>query len=467
MPPGHIPVMNEDAVMVEFTQDTTYTNAEVQAKMKDRVPPATHRRLSCVALGVHASTAPRRVPRRQWRATPRGSRLMDDAFQRRLGSGFFGRGFGAGSATAAPRATATTRPKCFVRLSLPTTPSMCGRRSRARTAPSTRPAIEKRASGDCTANSPTSRTISRGRSNFDEEPEGGGVARVIRGIARGRASREPAIVPSAKKRRTRPRAIVALRSIPDLRGGPSSSASTSQRRRAARRGGRLRRRDDGQDLVRGVALVQQLVGVRHDGVGRARQHERRRQPQRRALAPQVVEAELPRRVRLSRLAVQVQVGVRSGHGPRAVEGARPRRGGPSADAADGHVGAYWRSRHRRIGGASSSSSRSMAQTLSSSSETLSESPLSSSPLSDTMKLSWGCWGECAMLPQRCWRSAAGSVWVRVVSALASCASEVALLDGGLSNWGAALLHPAGPRHRLRFRPPKLRPAGPQSLPGSA
>ena len=38
VPPGHIPVMNEDAVMVEFTQDTTYTNAEVQAKMKDRVP---------------------------------------------------------------------------------------------------------------------------------------------------------------------------------------------------------------------------------------------------------------------------------------------------------------------------------------------------------------------------------------------------------------------------------------------
>ena len=35
VPPGHIPVMNEDAVMVEFTQDTTYTNAEVQAKMKD------------------------------------------------------------------------------------------------------------------------------------------------------------------------------------------------------------------------------------------------------------------------------------------------------------------------------------------------------------------------------------------------------------------------------------------------
>ena len=35
VPPGHIPVMKEDAVMVEFTQDTTYTNAEVQAKMKD------------------------------------------------------------------------------------------------------------------------------------------------------------------------------------------------------------------------------------------------------------------------------------------------------------------------------------------------------------------------------------------------------------------------------------------------
>ena len=35
VPPGHIPIMNEDAVMVEFTQDTTYTNAEVQAKMKD------------------------------------------------------------------------------------------------------------------------------------------------------------------------------------------------------------------------------------------------------------------------------------------------------------------------------------------------------------------------------------------------------------------------------------------------
>ena len=25
VPPGHIPVMNEDAVMVEFSQDTTYT----------------------------------------------------------------------------------------------------------------------------------------------------------------------------------------------------------------------------------------------------------------------------------------------------------------------------------------------------------------------------------------------------------------------------------------------------------
>ena len=35
VPPGHIPIMNEDAVMVEFTQDTTYTNAEVQAKMTD------------------------------------------------------------------------------------------------------------------------------------------------------------------------------------------------------------------------------------------------------------------------------------------------------------------------------------------------------------------------------------------------------------------------------------------------
>ena len=35
VPPGHIPIMNEDAVMIEFTQDTTYTNAEVQAKMKD------------------------------------------------------------------------------------------------------------------------------------------------------------------------------------------------------------------------------------------------------------------------------------------------------------------------------------------------------------------------------------------------------------------------------------------------
>ena len=35
VPPGHIPVMNEDAVMVEVTQDTTYTNAEVQAKMTD------------------------------------------------------------------------------------------------------------------------------------------------------------------------------------------------------------------------------------------------------------------------------------------------------------------------------------------------------------------------------------------------------------------------------------------------
>ena len=35
VPPGHIPIMNEDAVMVEFTQDTTYTNAEVQAKMED------------------------------------------------------------------------------------------------------------------------------------------------------------------------------------------------------------------------------------------------------------------------------------------------------------------------------------------------------------------------------------------------------------------------------------------------
>ena len=96
---------------------------------------------------------------------------------RRLGSGFFFGFFGFGSATAAPRATATTRPKCFVRLSLPTTPSMCGRNSRARTAPSTRPTIEKRASGDCTANSPTSRTISRGRSSFDERRRSAAASR--------------------------------------------------------------------------------------------------------------------------------------------------------------------------------------------------------------------------------------------------------------------------------------------------
>eukprot|EP00629_Pelagomonadales_sp_RCC1024_P019337 CAMPEP_0119259732 /NCGR_PEP_ID=MMETSP1329-20130426/432_1 /TAXON_ID=114041 /ORGANISM="Genus nov. species nov., Strain RCC1024" /LENGTH=137 /DNA_ID=CAMNT_0007259131 /DNA_START=72 /DNA_END=485 /DNA_ORIENTATION=- len=32
VPPGHIPIMNEDAVMVEFTQDNTYTKPEFAEK---------------------------------------------------------------------------------------------------------------------------------------------------------------------------------------------------------------------------------------------------------------------------------------------------------------------------------------------------------------------------------------------------------------------------------------------------
>ena len=42
IPPGHLPVMNEDAVMVEFSQDTTYTAdikkpaAKEPAKEKER-----------------------------------------------------------------------------------------------------------------------------------------------------------------------------------------------------------------------------------------------------------------------------------------------------------------------------------------------------------------------------------------------------------------------------------------------
>ena len=56
----------------------------------------------------------------------------------------------------------------------------------------------------------------------------------------------------------------------------------------------------------------------------------------------------------------------------------------------------------------------------------SETTLSSSPLSDTMKEScWGCWGERGHAAFCRERSAAGSVWVRVVSATTSCASEVA------------------------------------------
>mmetsp|Transcript_19235 Transcript_19235/g.50044 ORF Transcript_19235/g.50044 Transcript_19235/m.50044 type:complete len:242 (+) Transcript_19235:422-1147(+) len=184
-----------------------------------------------------------------------------------------------------------------------------------------------------------------------------------------------------------------------------------------RGGGRLRRRDDGQHLVRGVALVQQLVGVRYDGIRRARQHERRRQPQRRALAPQVVETHLPRRVRLPSLAVQVQVSVCSGHGPRAVEGARSRRGGPSADAADGDVGAYWRRDGRRIGG--------VVFVV----EVHGPDALVVAAVGHDEAICWGGWGECghAALPCR-ERSATGSVWVRVVSVFASCASGVAQLD---------------------------------------
>ena len=34
IPPGHLPVMDQDAVMVEFSQDPTYTNKEVMDKMK-------------------------------------------------------------------------------------------------------------------------------------------------------------------------------------------------------------------------------------------------------------------------------------------------------------------------------------------------------------------------------------------------------------------------------------------------
>ena len=94
-----------------------------------------------------------------------------------------------------------------------------------------------------------------------------------------------------------------------------------------------------------------------------------------------------------------------------------------------------------VSAASPSSSRSMAQTLSSS--PLSSSPLWSSPLSDTMKLSAGEVGaSVAMLPQRCWRAAAGSVWVRVVSALASRALGVALLGVRPQQLGTALLNKA-------------------------
>ena len=35
VPPGHIPIMNEDAVMVEFTQDTTYTNDTTMKKFTE------------------------------------------------------------------------------------------------------------------------------------------------------------------------------------------------------------------------------------------------------------------------------------------------------------------------------------------------------------------------------------------------------------------------------------------------
>ena len=64
VPPGHIPVMNEDAVMVEFTQDTTYTNAEVQAKMKDvsSLNPLRHLRVASRSTQKHR--APRARPRR-------------------------------------------------------------------------------------------------------------------------------------------------------------------------------------------------------------------------------------------------------------------------------------------------------------------------------------------------------------------------------------------------------------------
>lgn len=32
VPPGHLPILSEDAVMVEFSQDTTYTNKDFQEK---------------------------------------------------------------------------------------------------------------------------------------------------------------------------------------------------------------------------------------------------------------------------------------------------------------------------------------------------------------------------------------------------------------------------------------------------
>ena len=105
----------------------------------------------------------------------------------------------------------------------------------------------------------------------------------------------------------------------------------------------------------------------------------------------------------------------------------------------------------------------MAQTLSSS--PLSETTLSSSPLSDTMKLSAGEVGvSVAMLPQRCWRSAAGSVWVRVVSVFASCASEVALLGVRPQQLGSGAACRQA-RRQSSLAPKAGRPV--PSLPGSS
>ena len=51
VPPGHLPVMTEEAVMVEFTQDTTYTNDTTMKKFTEESKYA------------HRARAPKEDPR--------------------------------------------------------------------------------------------------------------------------------------------------------------------------------------------------------------------------------------------------------------------------------------------------------------------------------------------------------------------------------------------------------------------